>query len=357
MRAPIDKIPGHDIPWNCTGEEWLYPGGNSLNDEHKFKNQFIIKTIPHQSFLRGTCRAGELLNQGIEQMNNLGDYLQSNYKSLLSTLDSRRSFSFRSTYTNRCLASIQTVAQKLLPGEDPVDVFVANEELESLVPNSYLCPKLGSLYRDVQTPNSTFSKKMKIFNNHLNHIKNISNITVVPHWSRIGELLITRHCANQHLPGKFTNEFMAESANLLVDFYMGVMNLTKGRSFSSGLLLSDIYLDMRDYLSGAKKSQFTLICGHTLTIVSLLASLNETVTFPEFGKFVAFEVLEKNENPNSHLVRILLNGEVLKTMEFKEFEKMVLQMRPKEEECGIRYPFLEKDKGDPGIKLLHYAFS
>ena len=79
MRVQLE-LPGHDIPCICTGEECLYPEGNLLNELHKFKNQFIFKTISYQSFLRRNCRVGKFLNQGIEQMVNLCNYLQTNYK-------------------------------------------------------------------------------------------------------------------------------------------------------------------------------------------------------------------------------------------------------------------------------------
>lgn len=359
LRAPIDKIPGNEIPWNCTGGEWLYPGGSGLSDEVRFKSQFIIKQIERQSFLKGNCKAGELLNEGIEQMKDLGKHLARTYRVLVdeSKKYGNNIFSFRSTYNNRCLASMQIVAQQLLKNDKQIDVFVANEELESLVPNSYSCPKLGILYNQTFEKNSSFYNDKMKYEKHLDEIKNISGITVVPHWSRIGEYLVTRKCAHINLPGKFNESFMNESVNLLVNFYKNVMKLEKGKSFASGLLLSEIYLGMRDFLAGSSRSKINLICGHTLTLVSILSSLNLTVKYKPYGSYIAFELYEKDDKANKFIVRVLVDGKLMITIDFDEFKKKVMNLRPSEEECQIRYPYLEKDKKDPGIKLLQFAFS
>jgi hypothetical protein len=156
LRAPLDKIPGTDVAWNCSGPTWLYPGGDPLNDELRVAHQFEIRPISNQTFLKGNCRAGELLPEGIRQIRELSDHIATVYSSILPRHHAKRSISFRSTYTNRCLASLQVLSDSLLSGSDPVDVFVANEELESLVPNSFLCPALDSRIQQILSENSTF---------------------------------------------------------------------------------------------------------------------------------------------------------------------------------------------------------
>lgn len=354
LRAPIDKIPGQEIQWNCSGNDWIYPGGNPLNDELKFVHQFQIKPISHQSFLHGTCRAGDLLEDGVKQMKRLSSFIKNSYSSILTSSFQKRSFSFRSTYTNRCLACIQNIVQGLYDGNEPVDVFVSNEELETLVPNGFICPALQNIFENTLSNHSAFYKVLNEYDSQLNEIKRLNNITAVPHWLRLGEYLVTRKCANTPTPKGFDDKIMNISMNALIKFYEEVLSTENGRKFGTGLLLSEIYYGMRDFLSGGSDSKFVLVCGHSLTFVSLLSSLQIEVTWPQYGSFLSFDLLEKGYE---YIVRITQNGHEIKSFQLNEFEQYINLNRPTEKECNVIYPFQEKDKKSLAITLLQMAFS
>lgn len=352
LRAPVDKVPGHEVEWECDGDNWLYPGGDSLDDELEFSHKFRIKPIPDQSFLRGTCRAGELLPEGVKQMKALAEYIRENYNDILPKHFEKRKLAFRSTYTNRCLASLQTIAHYLFPGTEPVDVFVANEELESLVPNSYICPALEDTMRAVLSENSTFSATLASYTAALNAIRTTHNITALPHWMRMGELLVTHHCAGKQFPTGFNETFMEDSTNLLVSFYNHT--LTEGLRFGAGVLFFDIYLGIRDYLTGASDVTAAFICGHTLTEFSLSAALGINITWPPFASLMQFELLVRD---GEHFVRILHNGRSVRLFPLREFAATAASLRPDEKECQVAFPFQEKDKKKMGIKMLQMSFS
>lgn len=349
MRAPVDKIPGHETEWKCSSDNWLFPGGNSLNDELGFIHQFRIKPIEDQSFLKGSCRAGELLEEGFQQMKTLAAFLSKNYNSVLPSKFEKRRMSFRSTYTNRCLASLQALISTLFQGTEPIDVFVSNEELESLVPNSYICPAFEDIMNGVLKGN--FSSRLAAFTTTLETIKTQQNITATPHWMRMGELLVTHKCGKMPLPG-FDNDITKDSMNILIDFYKDA--LSTGKRLGSGVLLSEIYIAMRDYLSGGSDSSAVFVSGHTLTIMSLMAALDIELAWPPFGSMFAFEVLEKQDQ---FFVRVMLNGKSMKVMPLDDFRDKAMKMRPTEEECRAVYPFLEKNKKSMGIKMLQMSFS
>jgi hypothetical protein len=354
LRAPLDKIPGTDVVWNCSGPNWLYPGGDPLNDELEFANQFEIRPLPNQTFLKGNCRAGELLPEGIRQMRQLSDYIATVYPSILPRRHAKRSISFRSTYTNRCLASLQVLSDSLLSGSDPVDVFVANEELESLIPNSFLCPSLESQISAILDENSSFGQQLSLFTEKVNLIKIAFNLSAIPHWMRMGEFLVTLQCANVTFPPGFDEDLMIESTDLLVNYSRHLLSTNENRKFGAGILLSEIYVGMRDYLSGASDARIALICGHTMSILSLMAGLNLTMGWPEFGSIVAFEVLKKEEEL---MVRVALNGKAIAVYGMAEFRELAMGGRPTEEECRVRYPFPERDKKAAGTKITQLSFS
>jgi len=354
LRAPIDKIPGHEAIWNCTGDNWLFPGGHALNEDVMFLHQFKINPIPKQSFLKGNCRAGELIDEGIRQIKEISLQISKNYPSLLPESFSKRHFNFRSTYTNRCLASIQILMHYLYPGSDPIDVFVSNEELETLIPNPYICPELSTVMQSIIADNTTFGKTLADFSAKLQQHMATKNITAIPHWMRLGELLSTHHCAELGLPGGFEDDILDESLKILSDFYDRIIKDVNGRKYAIGLLLSDLYLGMRDHISGVSDSKINIFCGHSLSIMSLLNFFNVSSGFPSFGSYISFELLSKLDQ---HFVRLTYNGEQLSIMSFEDFQYMVLSNRPKERECKIQYPYIEKDKKNPGTKFLQMSFS
>ena len=147
------------------------------------------------------------------------------------------------------------------------------------------------------------------------------------------------------------------SSSLLIDYYEKVMeeNLNK----TAGLLFYDIYLGIRDFLSGGSSAPFALICGHTLTQLSLRSILNISSSYedkwPTFGTMMAFEVLKAKDS--KIMIRILTDGIEKKRFSLEEFSNFAQKMRPDETECQMKYPYVEKDKKSFGIKMLQMAFS
>ena len=353
-RAPVDKIPGHEGNWTCSGENWIYPGGDAFNEDISFLHQFKIKPIPHQTFLKGTCRAGDLLESGIDQIKRLADYLKNTYKEIIPQKFQKRKINFRSTYTNRCLGSLQTIAHYLFKGSEPLDVFVSNDELETLVPNTYMCPALYDVMSKIQEDNqSIFYQNLTAFNSEVEKLQKEDNITAVPHWLRLGEMITTHLCNDVYLPKGFSN-ISQKSIDTLVNFYSALLNDEKGKKFGSGLLLFDIYLAIRDYLSGATNAQINFVSGHTLTLMSIEAALGLDLKFHAFGDFISIELLKKG---NNRIVRVTENGVFAKQFNLPDFIKLAKELRPNEEECKVKYPFQEKDKKAPGTKILQMSFS
>jgi hypothetical protein len=356
LRAPLDKIPGHDIEWNCSSDTWLYPGGNSLTDSQSFHREFKIRPLPDRSFLRGSCRAGELLPGGAAQLKVFADYVLKHYGDILPKMYGKRKIGWRSTYTNRCLGSLQMVAEVLFPGNEPIDVFVANEELESLVPNGYLCPAFEDVMIETLNENGSFGMKLARFQEKLEEIKKEWKLLAMPHWMRLAELLVTRDCTEVGFTPGTDRKLMEESMEVVLDFYREIGRTENGRRLASGLLLSEIYLTLRDYLVGGSDATITFVCGHTLSMISLMTALNVSLSWPPFGAFVGFDLLE-NTATKEYLVRVSVNGKVEAKFTWKDFEKNAIAMRPGEEECRIQYPYPERNKKSLAIKLLQMSFS
>jgi hypothetical protein len=170
----------------------------------------------------------------------------------------------------------------------------------------------------------------------------------------MGELLVTRHCANVSLPPGFDEDLLVESTELLVNYTRELLGSDEGRKFGAGILVSEIYLGMRDYLSGASDARIALVCGHTMSIMSLMAGLNLTIVWPEFGSIIAFELLKKEEEMK---VRILINGKAVAIYGLDQFRELAMGVRPTEEECQVKYPFPERDKKAAGTKITQLSFS
>lgn len=350
----MDKVPGHEVTWECPGDNWLYPGGDSLNDEIGFRRQFRIKPIEEQSFLIGTCRAGELLSEGVKQMKVIANFISERYQTVLPKKFEKRRLAFRSTYTNRCLASLQALMHYMFPGAEPIEVFVANEELETLVPNGYVCPALGSVMKDIVTTNGTvFRELLDKYNEMIGSVKNENNVTAVPHFMRMAEMLVTHHCESRVFPPGFDDSTMNASVEIIVAFFNEVF--AKNRRFASGILLSEIYIGMRDYLSGGTDASSVFISGHTLTLMSIMGATGMDLTWPQPGAMISFELLENDDG--AHVVRALVNGHTTMSMPLAEFRDKAMSLRPTEEECKMQYPFTERDKKDFGVKMLQMSFS
>jgi hypothetical protein len=355
IRAPVDKIPGFDIQWNCSGDNWLYPGGNPLNDKQPFLTEFKIRPISERSFLRGSCRAGELLPAGTAQMKVLAAHVSKQYGSLLPSPYAKRSVNWRSTYSNRCLACQQVLAHELFKGSDPIDVFVANDELESLVPNGYLCPALQDVMNAVLGENTSFGVQLARFTDHLGEIKKEWKLPAIPHWMRMAEMLVTQNCTDVGFTPGTDRSLMEEAIGILVEFYRAIGREPRGKQFMSGILLSEIYLALRDYQAGSSDATITFVCGHTLSIVSLMTALNISTGWPPFGALLAFELVESKNRERS--VRVVINGKTEMTFSWADFEHLALSLRPTEAECRISYPYPEPDKKSLGMKMLHMSFS
>ncbi|EAY18217.1 hypothetical protein TVAG_122830 [Trichomonas vaginalis G3] len=355
IHSPIDKIPGHDANWECSAKQILYPGKDAF-DEQSNNNINVFRAVPisSQSFLKGTCQAGSLLDTGIDQMVSLAKYIKRTYSSILPNKYHKRAFNFRSTYTDRTMNCLEVIISHLYDELTPIELFVANEELESLVPNPYLCPELSKVLDIEKDESLEITKRIKEFNKKIENLKNESKIVAAPSWRRMGEMLSAHICNNAYLPPGFDEKLSNEATNLLVDYYKSVISDKQKVKYSSGLLLSDIYFGMRDYLTGMKQSKFALIAGHTLSIVSLELAFGLNTTFPAFGDFISIELLRKDQD---RIVNIVQNGIIKKTMKLQEFIDFTLEMRPKESECKIQWPFAEKDKKDPGTEILSKSFS
>jgi hypothetical protein len=355
VRAPVDKVPGFDAQWNCSGDTWLYPGGHPLADRQPFLAEFRLRPIPGQSFLRGSCRAGELLPAGAAQMHALAAHASQAYGALLPRPYAKRAVGWRSTYSNRCLACQQALAHELFRGGDPIDVFVANEELESLVPNGYLCPALQGAMGAVLGENASFGARLARFTDKIERIKREWELPAMPHWTRMAELLVTHDCTGVAFTPGTDRSLMEEAMAVLVEFYRAIGREPRGKQFMSGILISEIYLMLRDYLVGSSDAAVTFVCGHTLSIVALETALNLSAEWPAFGAFIAFDLTQSNDGGRG--VRVAINGKTEATFGWAEFERLALALRPTEAECGIVYPYPEPDKKSLGMKMLHMAFS
>ena len=360
LHAPNDKIFEAEIVWNCSSQNWIYPGGNSRSADIPFHKQFRINPISEQSFLIGTCRAGEILETGYHQMIKFAKFIKETYQSLLPKNYNPRLLSFRSSYTGRCMSCIQILTNYLYPDEftdsfkNPIDVFVADEELETLVPNNYVCPSIGIIYDNQFKENSSFSLQLNLHNKKLKHILKKSNFSAAPQWIRMPEYLSTLKCSNIPYPGEFNDKFLKNSTKLFLDFFNNSLSSENGRKYGTGLLISDIYIGMRDYLSGRSDSQIIFICGHTLSFISLFSAFQLNLTWPPYGSYFSFDLLQKNEDI---IINIVFNGKILTTMGFKEFEQFAKDIRPNEDECQFQFPYIEKDKKSYSGKFLSMMFS
>ena len=194
-------------------------------------------------------------------------------------------------------------------------------------------------------------------------IKKESQITAVPHWVRMTEYLSTLKCSNVNYPGTFNDDFLKKSSDLFLNFFNESMNYhsnPNGTKYGSGVLFSEIYLGMRDFLSGRTDTKVIFICGHTITFISLLSALNLNLEWLPSASYMSFDLLAKNDQKvinSPMIVRVSLNGKTIAQYDFKEFEKKALNLRPTEKECNITYPFMEKDKKSQATKFLFMLFS
>lgn len=363
LRAPVDKIPNFDIYWNCSNYNWIYPGGDPHKDDYEFVHQFRIKPIESQSFLKGTCRAGDLLDIGFQQMKNLSDHLKNVYHSFLPKDGfDRRTINARSTYTNRCLASLQALIHYLFESDDVIDTFVSNEELETMIPNPYLCPKLADLMNNQLENNISFKELLDDLKKDLNEIKSINKIVAIPKWNRIPELFSTHYCMYGGFPGGYNETHLNKSIYVFEKYYENIISDENTRKYMSGLFLSDIFQGIVDGLTNPENPTTSFFSGHTLTMISLMSIFKLPVMFPPYASYFAIELYRSSKDnlfkkDKELVIRVLFNGMVVKEYTFNEFHQLVASLHPSESECELNYPFMEADKKSPISKILKYSFS
>ena len=356
-RAPVDKFPKYSATdWNCYGPDWIAPGGDQFDEDIFFMHQFRLEPIPEETFLNSKCQAGHILENGTLQIRRLAEQLlYKAYPSLLPKDYKKRMINSRSTYQNRCIQSLQVLFHYLFHFSQKtiIDDFVANEELEDLVPNPIMCPSLGKVIDKVENISEFISQKEELMK-ELERLKKEDDLIAIPHWARLPELFSTYICEDKPLPPGFDYNITDQSFKLFENFFRLLFKDEDGKRYGTGILLYDIYLYIRDYLSGSTKAKFNFISGHTLTLMALQAAFDLDIRYPAFADYIAIELLKKD---NERYVAIKQNGDNMKTYTLDEFFDYAKKMRPSEKECNISYPFVEKDKKDIRTTYLQMSFS
>ena len=355
-RAPVDKFPKFSAKdWKCDGSDWIAPGGDQYDEDIAFLHQYRLEPIPEETFLNSKCEAGHILENGTRQIKYLAEHILKTYSSILPKEYKKRIINSRSTYQNRCIQSLQILYHFLFHFSQAtiIDDFVANEELEALVPNPIMCPALGSLIEKVQ--NSTeFVNEYENLKKNIEPLKKQNGILAVPHWMRLPELFSTYICEDKPLPPGFDFGIINQAFTLFENFFKLLFKEEDGRRFGTGILVYDIYLYIRDYLSGSTNAQFNFVSGHTLTLMALQAAFGLHIQYPAFGDFIAFELLKKGDD---RIIKVTYNGDNNRTFTLNEFFEYAKHMRPSENECNISYPFVERDKKDFKTTFLQMSFS
>ncbi|KII94408.1 hypothetical protein PLICRDRAFT_101602 [Plicaturopsis crispa FD-325 SS-3] len=338
-RTPDNLLPNENefnpsTGWNCAVFKQFSYGGGATDVFHE---TYIPASHPFlYSIWNGTCDAGQLTQQGLEDSIKHGKDFWSVYHGKLGFVNNpTKDFWLRTSTEIRT----HQVASGLLYGMDPSTatvphkVYTQPENIDSLVPN-YPCPAANDIRAAYQS--------VPAWTDHLAHhaaLKARLDATLgtagLADWAswydHFFDAFTSRTCNGHTLPcnstGSCVSQEDADTVHALGDFeynyiWNAAVNASDYNQLTFGVMFSELASNFKSFKAGAENVKVRFYVGHDGSLVRLAAGLKATpLRWPAMGSEIVMEVWRTRKN--DHFVRVLHEGTPLKGLEWVGFDGFV----------------------------------
>eukprot|EP00698_Gefionella_okellyi_P003075 TRINITY_DN12890_c0_g1_i1.p1 TRINITY_DN12890_c0_g1~~TRINITY_DN12890_c0_g1_i1.p1 ORF type:complete len:418 (+),score=68.17 TRINITY_DN12890_c0_g1_i1:25-1278(+) len=316
-RTPLTVLPNDNVTWTCT-----------LNEIALFEDtvtptvsmgRVFRKVFPANETLLGNCSFGQLTEIGSQQHLALGQFFRSQYvdeyQFLSPTLRSDEIF-LRSTDVYRTHQSAQSEINGMFPPDASASVIEAIEietrdpQVENLVPNPAICPKLGVLQNELlQTPE--YQNYLQQIAPVMQQFAQVFNTTNLPSPSGILDALRARRCHGFAWPDGVTPDLFEQLQkweDWLWSFQSAGQNLSL---LGMGTFVKEIRDNFAAAIQKVPGPRYRLYSGHDSSVTPFLNALRVNDNqWPPYASHVVMELWQSASN-GAYAVRITYNGVVL----------------------------------------------
>jgi len=300
-----------------------------------YSNPYIGKTL-----WKGTCFPGQLTEKGSEQHIKLGKALREIYINKLKFIDenSISDLYVRSTNVLRTELSVQSLLSGFMPNTtEPIPIHTIPQEIEIYHPNHKSCPILDKIeskikdedgWKNYIAKNEELKKKL---DGYIGYPLNEDNYG----FQKYIDVFLARACNNMILPCKeencYYNSEILQQINSNADFEYGYIFSKAKHSkrylkIGIGYMLREIINNMGSTV-GSKHDRdlsntpsFYILSSHDNSVAPILGALGVIpMEWPPYASNLIFELWKDNDsnkdsvNFNDYVVRVIYNGEVIKT--------------------------------------------
>ena len=265
-RTPFTKYScwnGYDVQWNCNLTEVMYVSPSRQKASSKWLFRKIYDGSPNS--LGGNCETGQLLEDGYVQESINGKILREAYigpkshhllKSHFWELNNPQKFYFRSDDEQRTLISGQSLVHGMFEIDDQeiIDWHTGDYYLDSLYPNSGICPRLDNItsqaYTSKEYLTSSLQRRKQEFEAEVDGVFGKGYWS----WNFMIDCLMTSVCNDHHIPdGNGAHKMSSALFNYLIDqaefdFYF---KFKYNKSIYSKLAMSTVAYNLRSRLEDA----------------------------------------------------------------------------------------------------------
>lgn len=292
-------------------------GDDAINGQTTVKVAYVIfrhgdrnptetyPTDPYKDLKYWPGGWGALTNKGKLQMYNLGKFLRSRYKDLVSGAYSPDRLLVRSSYNDRCLMSAgaflagfqpPSESEVWLPGFNwqPIPVHSTPRSQDKLIVVKKACPQY-----DKELQNAYHSEEiLKVDSDHAEVYKYLSahtgqNISTVLDVEFLFNTLEIEELRKLQLP-EWVKQVYPEPMKKIATISLGVFTKTLlMKRFMAGPLINDIKTKMIDNKNNALKwqPQVFLISAHDVNVINIMRALGfDDAPKPEIGASLLFEL-------------------------------------------------------------------
>ncbi|KAH0790023.1 histidine acid phosphatase [Histomonas meleagridis] len=325
-RVPFQHWESPDVKyeWHC-GENY-YKRNHRIPLVNGVPTNFSYNSSEKHSF-GPSCNDGSLLDQGVQQHINLGasfrKYLVDQTHLLPEQFNSQLIY-VRSSYALRCIESGVAFIDGLYPplseGET-LYVKTNDPDNEPLSPSPTIFKKKIIEFRDTDYVKNHIER----FDRMMQPVADYFNITFHDPFEKIllGDFVNTFRCNEQPYPNDLVDpllDMMLNDSAVFVDGFPRYVQPDTDKPLIE-LLLNEIDA----FYSGNKKSKFTLLSGHDMTLAILLFGIGceELDVPPPFASHISVEIWRLE---NIDYIRFVFNGDIIPLkgkdmIPYKEFKE------------------------------------
>jgi acid phosphatase len=313
-RTPVDNWArrnetGH---WTCDSPSALSPRMHSteLPINRRLHLLYDEPLLP----LNTSCQNGDLILEGMQQHEELGQAFRRKYVDELHFLPDRFDtdlIALRSSSSERCIRSLISFVNGLYPPQFPdelLNVRTAVNGKEVLSPDPYWCPELEADYaKFIKTDEfKARAAHAKIVQQPL--YKYLGLEWDGENWQWLGDWLYSFACSGQAIPPVVTPEMLDLAMNDTAYYTAGFFSQYSDDAV--GGIWRILIKSIDELLSGNARTRFQLISAHDSTLAAILVALGY-VDLQGTAPYRSHIAVELYGGDRPHL-RFVYNGKVLK---------------------------------------------